>query len=333
MWLSPSITFIFYACTYWRFTTTQILIHSPIHPPLSTPTYCDWSLWLCTCWSWMLLPFSTYPLLSRSRYGNTERLEYNNQSEFGEMATIFACSFIFPLALEFQRWDVPLFISTAVFFWIIPAFSLYASLLSLLSISLFISLKRWERQCRNLQLRNVQLLCTKRLSSLWSPRRFPTPLRKCLIAVLLFSLALRLRICFRIFLGGQEYADGRNVIWHAVGATDWGKGEGGIEGRKMPRKKKNAVKDHDLSCWWEWNSTFKFSWLPQAHVCVLQTCLELRRRGYEVLVVADASSSRSQVDRMFAFEVCMHMCARSFVSKSTVKREVLSARRLNLHEM
>jgi nicotinamidase-related amidase len=35
----------------------------------------------------------------------------------------------------------------------------------------------------------------------------------------------------------------------------------------------------------------------EAHVCVLQTALELRARGLEVFVVADAISSRTEANR------------------------------------
>lgn len=38
----------------------------------------------------------------------------------------------------------------------------------------------------------------------------------------------------------------------------------------------------------------------EAHVCVYQTCLDLLGRGYNVHLVADAVSSRSMTDRMFA---------------------------------
>ena len=41
----------------------------------------------------------------------------------------------------------------------------------------------------------------------------------------------------------------------------------------------------------------------QAHVCVEQTSAELVERGYTVHVVADAVGSRSQEDRLLAFQV------------------------------
>ncbi|XP_040399685.1 isochorismatase domain-containing protein 1 [Cygnus olor] len=41
----------------------------------------------------------------------------------------------------------------------------------------------------------------------------------------------------------------------------------------------------------------------ETHVCIQQTALELIGRGLEVHIVADATSSRSMMDRMFALEV------------------------------
>ena len=38
-------------------------------------------------------------------------------------------------------------------------------------------------------------------------------------------------------------------------------------------------------------------------VCIQQTALDLLSRGYDVHILVDGSSSRSQVDRMFALEV------------------------------
>ncbi|KAM6985388.1 isochorismatase domain-containing protein 1 [Aplochiton taeniatus] len=40
----------------------------------------------------------------------------------------------------------------------------------------------------------------------------------------------------------------------------------------------------------------------ETHVCIQQTALDLIGRGYEVHLVADSASSRSMMDRMFAFE-------------------------------
>ncbi|KFV04431.1 Isochorismatase domain-containing protein 1, partial [Pterocles gutturalis] len=40
----------------------------------------------------------------------------------------------------------------------------------------------------------------------------------------------------------------------------------------------------------------------ETHVCIQQTALELIGRGLEVHIVADATSSRSMMDRMFALE-------------------------------
>jgi hypothetical protein len=48
-------------------------------------------------------------------------------------------------------------------------------------------------------------------------------------------------------------------------------------------------------------------------VCIQQTVIDLLKRGYEVHVIADATSYRSQMDRLFAFEVCQSC----FVSQET----------------
>lgn len=40
----------------------------------------------------------------------------------------------------------------------------------------------------------------------------------------------------------------------------------------------------------------------EAHVCVQGTCLQLLEKGYDVHIVADGCSSRTMVDRMFAFD-------------------------------
>ena len=43
--------------------------------------------------------------------------------------------------------------------------------------------------------------------------------------------------------------------------------------------------------------------IQQTQVCVQQTTLDLLSRGFDVHVIADGCSSRSQVDRLFALEV------------------------------
>jgi len=40
----------------------------------------------------------------------------------------------------------------------------------------------------------------------------------------------------------------------------------------------------------------------QTHVCVQQTVIDLLERGFEVHVVADATSSRSEMDRLIALQ-------------------------------
>ena len=40
----------------------------------------------------------------------------------------------------------------------------------------------------------------------------------------------------------------------------------------------------------------------ESHVCVLATCQDFTQMGYSVHVVVDCTSSRSNVDRMFAYE-------------------------------
>ncbi len=41
----------------------------------------------------------------------------------------------------------------------------------------------------------------------------------------------------------------------------------------------------------------------EAHVCVLQTALDLLRQGYTVYLIADAISSQTQADREYALQV------------------------------
>ncbi|ESO91545.1 hypothetical protein LOTGIDRAFT_121884 [Lottia gigantea] len=47
----------------------------------------------------------------------------------------------------------------------------------------------------------------------------------------------------------------------------------------------------------------------ETHVCIQQTVIDLLAKDYEVHVIADACSSRSQMDRMFALERFRHMGA------------------------
>lgn len=47
----------------------------------------------------------------------------------------------------------------------------------------------------------------------------------------------------------------------------------------------------------------------ETHVCVLQTCLDLLDRGYDVHVIADAASSSSSFTRSVALEVSVYALA------------------------
>lgn len=40
----------------------------------------------------------------------------------------------------------------------------------------------------------------------------------------------------------------------------------------------------------------------EAHICVLQSCIDLLKEGYEVYLAADCCSSRSLLDKKFGFE-------------------------------
>ncbi|WP_207061120.1 hydrolase [Motiliproteus sp. SC1-56] len=58
----------------------------------------------------------------------------------------------------------------------------------------------------------------------------------------------------------------------------------------------------------------------EAHVCVLQTALELNAQGKEVFVVADAVASRSPEDKSLALER-MRQCGLQIVSREMVAFE------------
>ncbi|XP_042880441.1 isochorismatase domain-containing protein 2-like isoform X1 [Penaeus japonicus] len=56
----------------------------------------------------------------------------------------------------------------------------------------------------------------------------------------------------------------------------------------------------------------------EAHVCVQQTALDLMESGMDVHVVVDACSSRSMVDRMYAFERMRHSGAFLTTSEAVI---------------
>ncbi|XP_076452422.1 isochorismatase domain-containing protein 1-like [Babylonia areolata] len=56
----------------------------------------------------------------------------------------------------------------------------------------------------------------------------------------------------------------------------------------------------------------------ETHVCIQQTVIDLLTRGFEVHVVADGCSSRSQMDRMFALERFRHMGATVTTSEAVL---------------
>jgi len=60
----------------------------------------------------------------------------------------------------------------------------------------------------------------------------------------------------------------------------------------------------------------------EAHVCIQQTVIDLLKRDIEVHVVADAVSSRSQTDRMFALERFRHMGATVTTSEAILLQMV-----------
>ncbi|XP_025092451.1 isochorismatase domain-containing protein 1-like isoform X2 [Pomacea canaliculata] len=56
----------------------------------------------------------------------------------------------------------------------------------------------------------------------------------------------------------------------------------------------------------------------ETHVCIQQTVIDLLARGFEVHVMADACSSRSQMDRMFALERFRHIGATVTTSEAVL---------------
>ena len=56
----------------------------------------------------------------------------------------------------------------------------------------------------------------------------------------------------------------------------------------------------------------------EAHVCVLQTTLDLIEKGYDVHVLADCVSSQGKKDRKVAIEVCAKRVGRE---EGGVRRE------------
>ncbi|KAL5006806.1 hypothetical protein ScPMuIL_015612 [Solemya velum] len=56
----------------------------------------------------------------------------------------------------------------------------------------------------------------------------------------------------------------------------------------------------------------------ETHVCIQQTVIDLLSRGIEVYVVADACSSRNQVDRLFALERIRQIGATVTTSESVL---------------
>ncbi|HKJ94702.1 MAG TPA: hydrolase [Gammaproteobacteria bacterium] len=62
----------------------------------------------------------------------------------------------------------------------------------------------------------------------------------------------------------------------------------------------------------------------EAHVCVLETSIELNAAGYDVFVVADAVGSRSPTDRHFALErmraLGIHVVTREMVAFEWMRR-------------
>jgi len=71
----------------------------------------------------------------------------------------------------------------------------------------------------------------------------------------------------------------------------------------------------------------------ETHVCVQQTTLDLLERGYDVHVVADAVSSRSQADRMIAIERMRQSGAYITTHESVIFELLATAKHPNFKEV
>ncbi|WP_411025451.1 isochorismatase family protein [Salmonella sp. s55004] len=70
----------------------------------------------------------------------------------------------------------------------------------------------------------------------------------------------------------------------------------------------------------------------ETQVCVQQTTLDLLERGIDVHIIADACSSRSMVDRMFAFERMRQSGAFITTSESMILQLVGNSKHPNFRE-
>ncbi|KPP72898.1 isochorismatase domain-containing protein 1-like, partial [Scleropages formosus] len=71
----------------------------------------------------------------------------------------------------------------------------------------------------------------------------------------------------------------------------------------------------------------------ETHVCIQQTALDLIGRGFEVYIVADSTSSRSMMDRMFALEVNPALLSRDKSEKLRVRTTRLTRAALAFQRM
>lgn len=67
----------------------------------------------------------------------------------------------------------------------------------------------------------------------------------------------------------------------------------------------------------------------EAHVCVLQTAIDLKAAGYEPVVIADAVASRSPYDK----EIAMNRFTQERIMISTVESILLELCRTSTHEV